>query len=128
MLCFVLADTSAHSPTSSPRPSTGGSTFCQKLRDSAAQSRRARGTGVLTGFECFWPVTIAGCALIATFFIASCDGTGVGSRGEWKTALTMVISGRWGRGLCLGGHAVLHSIGYLGGEPQTVLKHGKAAQ
>src|SRR3990167_4525931 len=115
MLCFVLADTSAHSPTSKPRPHSGGSTFCQKLRDSAAQSRAARGVGAAAVFKCFWLAALAGCALIAAFFIASCDGAGVGSSGEWKTALTMVISGRWG-GVWLSLLGLdLEAVGILGG-------------
>jgi hypothetical protein len=52
MLRPVLADTSAHSPTSRPRPHSGGSTASQKLRESGTQSRSA-GALVRVDFEVF---------------------------------------------------------------------------
>ena len=70
MLLPVPAETSAHTPSSRPRPHSGGSTASQKLRELAAQSRSA---GALVGvvFECFWLVAPVGKALVAILLIAS---------------------------------------------------------
>ncbi|GAA6119914.1 hypothetical protein Acidovoranil_20170 [Acidovorax sp. FG27] len=67
MLWPVVAETTAQRPISRPSPQAGGSTAIQKLRDSAAQSRRGAAAPV---FEPFWLVALADAAPSATVLIA----------------------------------------------------------
>src|SRR5256885_428783 len=95
MLWPEPAATRDHTPTSKPKPHSGGSTASQKARDSAAQSRGAAGARAWA-----WAAGAAGAAgpeACAEIGVEAAAGAAADSAGKWKTALTMVCSSvGWG--------------------------------
>jgi hypothetical protein len=75
MLPLVVMDTSAHKPIKRPKPMSGGKTAIQKL--------------------CHWRARWCSAAVVAGVGVATlgvATGMVLPPVGEWKTALTMVLS------------------------------------
>src|SRR5215208_5002596 len=84
----VVIATMAHKPSSSPTPKIGGRTLSHRPRQSKGARNAAAGS-LATVFACTTATSLTtGLGSRA----GSAGAGGVLSRGEWKTALTMVFA------------------------------------